>query len=175
MMKQGELVMTAIDAGATAHQLQNVDNYMVGTIVNHVLRAYNDLQSLANAGIRRCETLQNEAVAIARSLGSDANISIKLGRGTGIGRLKNTWIKETKSTYERVSKCNSVDAFAKLLANIFAQDKRMPVEMAWALQLIDRVEGVPALLPEQTISSEHSRTGFDTSPANDVQKSRLAA
>jgi ATP-dependent protease ClpP protease subunit len=129
IIRSGEHALTAIDATTTARRLEYFDEHLVAMLVNHLQRAHGGLQSFAKVGLQRCQTLQREASLVVHELGSEASINADLA-------------------YERVLTSNSEKAFAGLLADFFAMDKRMPVEMAWALQLIDAVEGISVLQPE---------------------------
>jgi ATP-dependent protease ClpP protease subunit len=148
IIRSGEHALTAIDATTTARRLEYFDEHLVAMLVNHLQRAHGGLQSFAKVGLQRCQTLQREASLVVHELGSEASINADLGRTIRGKRNRHAWFGPTQSAYERVLTSNSEKAFAGLLADFFAMDKRMPVEMAWALQLIDAVEGISVLQPE---------------------------
>jgi hypothetical protein len=148
IIRSSEHALTAIGASATARRLESFDENLMGMLVNHLQRAHGDLQSFSKAGLQRCLTLQREASTVVSELGSDASVTADLGRVVRGKRNRNGWFEPTQAAYERVIKSNSVTAFSGLLATFFAMDERMPVEMAWTLQLVDKVEGISALQPE---------------------------
>lgn len=146
--QQGERAMTAIHANAAARQLQHLDAQVVDMVVSHLEIARGGLQALAMAGLDRCQTLQREAAIVVREFGPEASISANLGQKLRTRADKDAWFKSTIAAYERVLKSDNAKAFTSLLAAFFALDDRMPLEMAWCLQLIDGVEASSVLKPE---------------------------
>lgn len=166
---QGERAMTAIGALAAAGHLQRLDGQVVELFVNHLTNARGGLQGLAMAGLIRCQTLQREATTVVRELGNEASISADLGQKSKARTNKDGWVKSTTVAYEHILKSGNGRAYTSLLSALFALDERMPSEMAWALQLIDGVEGSSVLKPE--IESEQ-RPKMDASNAASM---RIAA
>jgi hypothetical protein len=170
IIRSGEHALTAIDATTTARRLEYFDEHLVAMLVNHLQHAHGGFQSFAKAGLQRCLTLQRDASTVVSELGSDASVSADLCRVVRGKRNRNGWFAPTQAAYERVIKSNSVPAFSGLLATFFAMDERMPVEMAWALQLIDKVEGGSVLKPDIAVLPSASQVA-----SNSPFRERLAA
>ena len=145
---QGERPMTAIHAIAAAGELQRLDAEVVDMVVVHLAQARGGFRGLAIAGLNRCQTLKLEASTVVRELGTEASISTAFGQKGKASKDKDRWIKSTISAYEHVLSNDKAQAYTGLLAALFALDDKMPSEMAWALQLIDSVEGSSVLQPE---------------------------
>lgn len=145
---QVERPMTAIHAIAAAGELQRLDAQVVDMVVEHLAQARGGLRGLAIAGLNRCQTLKREASTVVHELGTEASISTTLGQKGKASKDKDRWIKSTITAYEHVLNNDKAQAYTCLLAALFALDDKMPSEMAWALQLIDSVEGSSVLQPE---------------------------
>lgn len=148
IIRSGEHALTAIGASAAARSLESFDETLMGMLLHHLGRSHGSLQALANAGLQRCQTLKCEASIVTHELGSEAGLNIASGRSAKSKRNGPAWFSATKAAYERVLSNNSAKAFTGLLTDFFAMDSRMPVEMAWVLQLVDSVEGTLVLQPQ---------------------------
>jgi ATP-dependent protease ClpP protease subunit len=170
IIRSGEHALTAIGASAAARNLESYDETLMGMLVKHLQSAHGSLQALANTGLQRCQTLQRETSVVAEQLGLEAPSKVESGRSARGKRNGPAWLGQTLAAYERVLRSNSAKAFTGLLADFFAMDSCMPVEMAWVLQLVDSVEGTSVLQPQMPAVRaplpEASNTAF---------KERLAA
>lgn len=169
VMQQGEHAMTAIHANAAASQLQRLDVQVIDMVVGHLANSRGGLHAVAMVGLDRCQTLQREAAKILQELGPEASISANLVQKTRGDGNSGAWFKSTIVAYQRVLKSSHPKAFSNLLAALFALDSRMPLEMAWCLQLIDGVEGSSVLKPEV------KTTPTPSSEASNSPSMRLAA
>jgi hypothetical protein len=166
VMQHGERHMTAINANAAAQQLHRLDVQFVGMLVSHLRSARGGPQALAMAGLERCKALQLKADTVAQELGPEASISANFAQKGRSGAGKDAWFKSTVAAYQSVLKSGSAKAFTSLLAAFFALDDRMPLEMAWCLQLIDSVEGSTVLKPEVTlINAQPPKAEASNSPS----------
>ena len=170
IIRSGEHALTAIGASAAARNLESFDETLMAMLLLHLERSHGGLQAFAHAGLQRCQTLQREASTVSRELGSEAGMKVESGRPARGKRNGPAWFGPTQAAYERVLSSNNSKAFTGLLADFFAMDSRMPVEMAWVLQLIDSVEGTSALQPR--MADERIRL---PEASNSSFKERLAA
>ena len=170
IIRSGEHTLTAIGASSAARKLESYDETLMGMLINHLKSAHGSLQAFADAGLQRCQTLQHEAGSVAQQLGSETSINSNLGRATRGKRNGQAWFSSTQAAYARVLSSNSAKPFTGLLADVFAMDSRMPVEMAWLLQLVDSVDSISVLQPELPAVNAPLQEA-----ANTAFKKRLAA
>jgi ATP-dependent protease ClpP protease subunit len=148
VIRAEEHVMTAAEATAAAQQLEAVNAAVIAMVIQHVIDARGSAQKVAEIGLDRCHALKVNAELLLQELGIDASMPVRLGTEVGKGWKGSSWINSVIRAYETTIKSGKSSSLTKLLMNIFAVDKRMPLEMAWTLQLIDKVEGTTLLVPD---------------------------
>lgn len=145
VMGAGESPLTARHADATAKQLSRADRMLLEDLVDHLVRGLGGERALGEAGLERCRRLQHSAEEIRCAMRNDAGLSASVSAGPGRKIATPKLLRRIESAYQRAQDHGQVGSFLDLLADLFAQDCRMPVDLAWTLLLIDKVEGVEAL------------------------------
>jgi ATP-dependent protease ClpP protease subunit len=143
-----QYALTANNAEVAQQRLRQVDREFLHTLVKHIASAFGGIEALAQAGLARCQCLQANAASVAQGLGLAAG----LGAANHRGAKKSTplMLKRIENSYEKALKSRSPEPVATLLAEEFDRDAPMPVDVAWCLMLVDAVEMVDVLQPENT-------------------------
>lgn len=166
MSRSAEHAMTATDAAAAARQLESLNKAIIDMVIQHIVSARGGVNQMALAGLARCKALQHHADRIVLELGAEASINSQLGNKGGKVKQNGNWLKALNEVYAVVLRRNDDAPMRKFLASLFALDQRMPVELAWALQLIDHVSTSSVLVPESNL---------DRAPSSNTANMRLAA
>ena len=161
-----EHAMTATDANAAARQLESLNQAIIDMLIQHIICARGGVNQMAHAGLTRCQTLQLQAERVVLELGADAGISGQLGTKGCKGNPSENWFKVLKEVYAGMLRKSDEALMGKFLTKLFAMDQRMPVELAWALQLIDHVSTSSVMVPE---------TKIDCAPSSNAPNMRLTA
>ena len=148
IVAQGENVLTAVDADATAQRLKSADVKIVDAIWRHLAQSHGGDRTAAEVGLARCEALRSNAKSIVEDLEAEASLSVTFGNGQ---KRDPQWFRAVVAAYDKVVSRGNSAAYTDLLAGYFRLDTRMPVELAWVLQLIDGVTGVRALQPDAKV------------------------
>lgn len=156
IVAQGENVLTAVDADATAQRLKSADVKIVDTIWRHLAQSHGGDRTAAEVGLARCDALKSGARFIVEDLEAEASLAVALGNGQ---KRDPQWFRAVIAAYEKVVSRGISAAYTDLLAGYFRLDTRMPVELAWALQLIDRVTGVRVLQPDSKFPDSEDNFG----------------
>lgn len=118
---------------------------------------------MAQAGAARCATVRATFDETSKALGMQAV------------KRDPAWLKEAVIAYDKVARSGKRDAYSQLLTRRFERDERMDLREAWALQLIDAVEGVNSLSSEPARLTEQPIRKPAVQPPCDVRTNRLAA
>lgn len=156
IVAKGENVLTAVDADATAQRLKSADVKIVDAIWRHLAQSHGGDRTVAEVGLARCEALKSNARSIVDDLAAEASLAVTLGNGQ---KRDPQWFRAVISAYQKVVSRGNSAAYTDLLASYFRLDTRMPVELAWALQLIDGVTGVRVLQPDSTFPDSDDHFG----------------
>jgi len=148
VMAANEQALTAVLARRTAQRLKQADDRLVETLAAHIARGCGDAVALGQAGLARCVVLRTRAAEIHAALGADAAAT---PARLDSPKQEPRWLKDTVKAFDRVVATGQTQPYAAHLEAFMSQDARMPVDMAWALHLVDRVEDVPALQPEAVL------------------------
>ena len=148
IVAKGENILTAVDADATAQRLKSADVKIVDAIWRHLVQSHGGDGTVAQVGLARCEALKSNAGSIVEDLEAEASLSVTFGNGK---KRDPQWFRAVVAAYEKVVSCGNSAAYTDLLAGYFRLDTRMPVELAWVLQLIDGVTGVRGLQPDTKV------------------------
>lgn len=143
VLGSGDAPLTAEHAVAAARQLNQADEGLLDVLVAHLVKGFGGERALGEAGLDRCRRVQAQQVAIHKALGHESGLVAVAGRSLKAGLPK--LILQMEKAFEQAVEKSSIRAFRQLLSQLFTQDNRMPVDVAWVLLLVDVVEGVPSL------------------------------
>lgn len=131
-------VITASGANYLASLLASTDQNLLLRLITHVVKGSGGIRAFSIQGSARCELL---------SVHSE-DISMALELPAGVKRPQ--WFKPILHMYRGIGEKLNHDAYRQYLAKRMESDTPMDLREAYALCLIDRVHGVPALqfLPE---------------------------
>jgi ATP-dependent protease ClpP protease subunit len=148
----GDAPLTAEHAVAAAQQLNRADQGLLDALVNHLVAGFGGEQALGEAGLERCRRVQAHQGNIHKALGHESGLVTLAAsrRNSKIGPPK--LLRQMESSFQQALEKERTTAFRELLSALFAQDRRMPVDVAWALLLVDVVEGIPALQPRDPLA-----------------------
>lgn len=143
-------VITASGANYLASLLASTDQKLLLRLITHVVKGSGGIRAFSIQGSARCDLLSiySEDISIALELSSS-------------GEKRPRWLKPILAMYRVIGEKSNHDAYRQYLAKRMESDTPMDLREAYALCLIDRVHGVPALqfLPEtspvQIQSPEH--------------------
>jgi ATP-dependent protease ClpP protease subunit len=148
IVAQGENVLTAVDADATAQRLKSADVKIVDSIWRHLAQSHGGDRTAAEVGLARCEAIKSNAQSIVEDLEAEASLAVTFVNGQ---KRDPQWFRAVVAAYEKVVARGNSTAYTGLLAGYFRLDTRMPVELAWVLQLVDGVTGVRGLQPDTKV------------------------
>lgn len=146
--------LTAQHAANAATQLHMADRLLLDQLVAHICEGLGGAQALAEEGLARCEHLIAHGQSIANEMWPTAGGCCKPDRGNKFRAPSQ--LKQLMRAYENVQRKGVVTPFAELLATEFERDQPMPLDLAWAMLLIDEVQSVALMKPMQRIASSPS-------------------
>lgn len=126
--------ITAGSADQLAEILRKKDLGLLQRLVTHVADGFGGVGVFAQEGVARCDLLKQQSAAFHEGL----NISSE-SRST-------RWIQSISSIHLDCAAHNSIAAYQRYLKKRLEFDTPMDIREAYALNLIDRVYGVPELV-----------------------------
>lgn len=146
--------ITAGRADQLADVLRKKDRGLLQRLVTHVAEGFGGVGVFAQEGVARCDLLKRQSAALHEEL----NISPK--------SRSSRWIQSISSIHQGCATRKSTAGYQLYLEKRLESDTPMDFREAYALNLIDRVHMVPALVAA-------ARSEFRPAPA--VPHMRLAA
>lgn len=125
-------MVTASAAQNLSEVMQQIDDSILSTLHKHTLDGFGGTKTLAREGIARCALL-------VQSHGSNPPLS-EHRRPLAPKDIHAMWLRLGNSPSEA-----GLSAYEQMLRDLFHSDWPLDVRCAYALGLIDRVEGIPEL------------------------------
>jgi ATP-dependent protease ClpP protease subunit len=122
-MTQASQTITATAAMEAVQELIGSDDRMMKRLCSHLLQGFGGPQAFAKAGNQRIQALCDLMTSHPQE-------------------EKPAWVKNTKDVYIQVLGAGDIKPYQALLMGRFDEDTTMSQAQAWALMLIDDVDGL---------------------------------